>query len=216
MTSRQERRRAAPAINELIDRALQEPAEALLRVVARWPATMSTEMLAERVRQRATRLARRERADSERILQTRDRLVLALYAHATPAGWHTAWCDGSVATGAAQAGIGGVLMGPAGRIVAEFARRCPAATAFEAEIAALLATLEAARTKGVRRLRVYSDCVAAVQRWHRNRDDPRLDPLAAQARQFRRIEICALPRAHNLAAHRLAKTKTVQGGPGPR
>lgn len=203
--SHQERQRAARAMNALIDRALLEPGDAARRAVLRLHTTIATPDLAERVRRRGTLLALRDRAHDAQLLQARDRLVLALYAHATPAGWHTAWCDGSVAAGAAQAGIGGLLRDPAGRTVLEFARRAPVATAFEAEIAALVAALEAARAKGARRLRVYSDCAAAAQLWHRNRDDPRLAALAALARRFRRIEICTLPRTHNLPAHRLAR-----------
>jgi ribonuclease HI len=206
MSLSSDRQRTARGINDVIDCALQQATDVRFRAAVRLRATLSTHRLAERVRRRATVLARRDRRLSAQLLQARDRLILALYADATPAGWHTAWCDGSIAAGKPGAGIGGLLMDSAGQIVTELARRVADLAPFEAEIAALVAMFKVARAKGVRRLRVYSDCGAAVRLWRRSRDDPRLAALAALAREFRHLEICALPREHNQPAHRLAKS----------
>lgn len=209
MRSSPEGPRPGHHVNDLIDRALRQPTDAHFRAVARLPA-IAPQDLAERVRRRATLLARRDRRNRAPILQARDRLMLALYANATPAGWHTAWCDGSLAAARTATGIGGLVVDASGRIVAEFARRVPDQPPFEAEIAAVVATLEAAHAHGARRLRVYSDCGAAVRLWHQRRDDARLAALAALAGEFRRLQICVLPRLHNQPAHRLA-----QAGAGP-
>ena len=212
MKSSQDRQRPARHVNEVIDRALQQPTDAHFRAALRLHTTTTTQNLAERVRRRGTLLARRDRRHGAQIVQARDRLMLAIYADATPAGWHSAWCDGSIAAGMPATGLGGLLMDAAGRIVAEITRRAPSLTPFEAEIAALVAILQAARAQGARRLRVYSDCVAAVRLWQRSRDDARLAALAALARDFRRLEICALPRLHNQPAHRLAKSGAGRSG----
>lgn len=202
-------RRAASAVDESIDRALWQPTDAQVRAVARLAPATAVVRFAERVRRRATRLARRRDSRRAAIVAARDRLMLAIYARATPAGWHTAWCDGSV--GAGMASIGGLLMTPSGRILAEVARRAPGIASFEAEIAALLAVLQLAQAHGVRRLRVYTDCIALARRWHQFRDDPRLAAAAALAGRFARLEIASLPRLHNQPAHRLARTGSLDG-----
>ena len=212
MKSSQDQQRPARHVNEVIDRALQQPTDAHFRAARRLRATTPMQNLAERARRRATLLARRDRRHSAQILRSRDRLMLSLYADATPAGWHTAWCDGSITTGKREAGIGGLLMDAAGRIVTEVTRRVPELTPFEAEIAALVAILQVARAQGVQRLRVYSDCGAVVRLWQRSRDDARLVALAALAREFRRLQVCALPRLHNQPAHRLAKSGAGHSG----
>lgn len=212
MQSSQDWQRPARHVNAVIDRALQQPTDAHFREALRLHATTTTQSLAERTRHRGTLLARRDRRHSAQILRARDRLMLALYADATPAGWHTAWCDGSIAAGKREAGIGGLLMDAAGRIMAEVMRCAPNLTPFEAEIAALVAILQVARAQGVQRLRVYNDCVAVVRLWQRNRDDARLAALAALAGEFRRLQICALPRLHNQPAHRLAKSGAGHSG----
>jgi ribonuclease HI len=212
MKPSQDRQRPARHVNEVIDRALQQPTGAHFREALRLRATVPTQNLAERARRRATLLARRDRRHSAQILRSRDRLILAIYADATPAGWHTAWCDGSITVGKREAGIGGLLMDAAGQIVAELTRRVPGLTPFEAEIAALVAILQVARAQGVQRLRVYSDCSAVVQLRQQCRDDTRLAAVAALAREFRRLQVCALPRLHNQPAHRLAKTGAGHSG----
>lgn len=208
----QDRQRPARHVNEVIERALQQPTDAHFRAVARLRTTATAEDLAERVRRRGTLLARRDRRQGAQILRARDRLMLAIYAAATPGGWHTAWCDGSIVAGTREAGIGGLLTDAAGRVVAELTRRVAESTPFEAEIAALVAILQVAHAQGAPRLRVYSDCGAVVRLWQRSRDDPRLAALAALAREFRRLEIRALPRLHNQPAHRLAKSGAGHSG----
>ena len=207
MTSAQNRQRRTRHVNDVIDRALLQPTDAQLREAVRLRTTTSVPDLAERVRRRGALLARRQRAQRVEIQRARDDFILALYADATPAGWHTAWCDGSVAAERrAGAGIGGLVMDPEGRIVAQLARRVPDLAPFEAEIAALAETLRAARAQGAQRLRVHTDCDALVRAWQRRRDDPRLQAIATLAKGFRRMELRALPRLHNQPAHRLAKT----------
>jgi ribonuclease HI len=205
-TARIDRRPSARPVNELIDRALLHPTDTQWRAVARIGRTVAIQRLAERVRRRATVLARRDRAHGAGILRARDGVILAVYAGDTPARWHTAWCDSSVTNGAHIAGVGGLLQDAAGRQVAELARRASERTPFEAEIAALVAVVQLARAHDVERLRVYCDCSALARLWHARRDDPRLAALAVLARDFRRLQVCSLPREHNQPAHRLAKS----------
>jgi ribonuclease HI len=207
MTSSRNRQQQARRVNDVIDRALEQPTDAHVLEAMHLREIGSTRRLAERVRRRGTVLARRERKHRAEIVRARDKLILAIYAGATPAGWHTAWCDGSGAEGAGPraAGIGGLVMDPEGRIVAQVTRRVGGLAPFEAEIAALLSTLRVAREKGVQRLRVYTDCDALAQLWRRQRDDPRLQEVSAVAREFRRLAVRSLPRQHNQPAHRLAK-----------
>lgn len=218
MRSSQNRQRQARNVNDVIDRALQQPTDTHVREVARLLTTGETPgetyRLAERVRRRGVLLARRERPNRAAIVRARDRLILAIYAHASPAGWYTAWCDGSVTADGrhAEAGIGGLVMDPAGRIMAQLARRIPRLAPFEAEIAALAAAMQLAHAQGAQRLRVYSDCDALVRLWQWQRDDPRLEPVSTLAKKFRRLEVCALPRLHNQPAHRLARTGTKPEG----
>ena len=208
----QDRTRPARRFNDAIDRALQQPTETSYQAVLRLRTPTTAQALAERVRHRAALLARRERQRRAPIVQARDRLMLAIYAAATPVGWHSAWCDGSIVSGSDATGIGGLLMDPRGRIVAEIARRDSGLTPFEAEIAALVAMVEVAHAQGAKRLRVYSDCGAVVRLWHQRRGDPRLAAFAARVRELRRLEICALPRLHNQPAHRLAKAGAGHAG----
>jgi len=207
MTLAQDRASQTRRANDVINRALRQPTDAHLREVVGLRTTAGVASLAERVRRRGTLLAGRERKGRAQIQEARDRVILAIYADATPAGWYTAWCDGSVAADRrAGAGIGGLVMDPAGRIVAEFAHSIPDLAPFEAEIAALAETLRVARAHGAQRLRVYTDCDALARAWQRQRDDPRLHVVAALVRASRRFELRALRRLHNQPAHRLAKT----------
>lgn len=207
MTSAQNRQRRTRRINDLIDRALLQPTDAHLREAVRLRTTAGVANLAGRVRRWGALLARREREQRAEIQRARDHFILAIYADATPAGWYTAWCDGSVAAERrAGAGIGGLVMDPEGRIVAQLARRVPDLAPFEAEIAALAETLRVARARGAQRLRVYTDCDALARAWQRRRDGPRLQAVAVPAKAFRRLEVRTLPRLHNQPAHRLAKT----------
>jgi hypothetical protein len=196
-------RRSAPTPpGAVLDRVLLAPTpenrEALLRLGVRDVTT-----LAERVRRRATRLARRERPRAPQILAGRDRLIAALYARAAPRDWHVAWCDAAHAAG--RAGLGGVLADADGTVIAELARTRTAPDAFTAELAALAALLALARRHGARRLRAYTDCAAASALWQRRRTDPRLARLRVLARGLERFELRALPRLHNQPANRLAR-----------
>lgn len=199
-----EGRRRARALNALIDACLLAPGEHPPRELAICLPAEDVTALAERVRRRATLIARRERPHAEAILTARDALILALYASATPRGAFTAWSDGSSRQGQA-AGIGGLLMDPEGRMVAHLSQPLQGLDAFAAEVAALEAVMRAAADRGAGRLRVYTDCVALLLLWLEKRADPRLEQVRKQAHRFRRFELRALPRLHNQPANRLAR-----------
>lgn len=168
----------------MIDRALTEPAEADVAALRHLGRHVPLADLAERVRQRAARLGAR-RAGIER----RDTLIAALYAAAAPRGWHNAWCDGSSARAEpGNAGLGELVMDPDGRVVARVSRFVRGLDALTAEIVAATAVLQA----------------ALARLWHARRDDRRLESLRSLAGRFRRLDIRAIPRAHNQPAHRLA------------
>lgn len=197
-------------INPVVDAALHTPAGEPLAALLRLRRRIGTEALAERVRQRATALARRQRARAASLLETRDVLMLRLYAEAAPRGWFTAWCDGSVRTAATRriAGIGGVVLDPEGHLAAEFSRRADGMGALDAEIAALTSTLEVSLARHATRLRVHTDCAALVELWQEQRDDPRLAAVRLHARALDRFELRAVPRLHNQPANTLARTGT--------
>lgn len=192
----------ARALNALIDASLLTPGADPRALAARLP-EQEAAALAERVRRRATLLARREKAHADAILAVREALILALYARAAPPGAFTAWSDGSSRHG--KAGIGGLLMDPQGLTVARLSEPRPGLDAFAAEIAALEAVMRAAAERGAGRLRVYTDCVALLLLWLEKRADPRLAEVRERARRFRRFELRALPRLHNQSANRLAR-----------
>lgn len=201
-----ERRKQAHKLNAAIDACLLAPATHPPRELATRLPLQGTVALVERVRRRATLLSRRDRAHADSILTAREALILALYASTTPRGAFTAWSDGSSRKGAdgLVAGIGGLLMDPDGRIVARLSRLRRGLDAFAAELAALEAVMRAAERRGAERLRAYTDCVALQQLWLQKRIDPRLDRIRDLARRFRRVDLRALPRAHNQPADRLA------------
>jgi ribonuclease HI len=203
------RERRAP-INPVVDAALHTPAGEPLAALLRLRPRIGAEALAERVRQRATVLARRQRARTAALLETREVLILRLYAEAAPRGWFAAWCDGSVRTTPTRriAGIGGVVLDPEGHMAAEFSRRADGMNAFDAEIAALTTTLEVALSRHATRLRVHTDCDALAKLWREKRSDPRLAPVRMHARALDRFELRALPRLHNQAANTLAHAGT--------
>jgi hypothetical protein len=134
--------------------------------------------LADRVRLRAMRLAKSQAAHRSQILTGAESLVLAVYRHAIPRGWMCGFCDASVAAyGDGRAsGVGGIILDASGRTVARISRRGADREPFEAEIAALEATLDAAAGLGetTLRIRVYTDCDALVALWLQRRGDPRL------------------------------------------
>lgn len=201
------RKTKAHALNPVVDQALLRSSPAARRALLRLADDWDTADLAERLRRRATTLARRRAAPTPAILRERDGLILALYARAAPPGWSSAWCDGSAARGPAgrSARVGGLLLNSAGRVLSRISRAHAACDPFEAEIAALAAILQAARRQRVARLRVHTDCVALARLWYGQRDDPRLAAVHALARAFRRLDLRAVPREHNQPAHALAR-----------
>ncbi len=202
-----DRRRRARELNALIDAALGAPARHPPRQLAAYLRAEEPAALAERVRRRATRIARHERSRAETILAARDALILALYAGGGPSGGFTAWCDGSSKPGpdGPTAGVGGLLMDPQGRIVGRLSRPRRRLDAFAAEIAALEAVMHAACARGAQELRVFTDCVALQRLWLEQRADARLARVRELARRFRRFALHALPRLHNQPANRLAR-----------
>jgi hypothetical protein len=201
-------REARRALNQAVDRALLGTAaqrQRVLELAEREEAVA----LADRVRMRAMRLAKSHAAHRRRVLTVAESLVLAAYRRAVPAGWMCGFCDASVAAqdGGRVAGVGSIILDASGRSVVRIARRCAAREPFEAEIAALEATLDAAAglDEGARRIRVYTDCDALVALWLQRRSDPRLHGVRALARRLRGFQLYGLPRRHNQAAHRLAR-----------
>ena len=166
-----------------------------------------TRRVAERVRQRATRLCRREPALAQALLARRDDFIMALYADLAPRGWSNAWCDGSSRGRAAErhAGIGAVVLDASGACVSETAHYVGGKTAFEAELTALTVVLEIALAHDIERLRVHTDSRALVQLWQEHREDPRLAPVRALGSRFRGLHIYAIPRLHNQVANALAR-----------
>jgi ribonuclease HI len=201
---REAHRAASAALQRAIDRALTAPAADDARRLWRSAAPTPPTALAERVRRRATALMRRDRGRAAAILHERDRLILGLYAAASPRGWTSAFCDGSI-TQPPAAGIGALLLDAHGRVRSRIRRALRAPDAFAAEIAALEAALRAARRHGHVSLRVYSDCPALVKLWHARRTDGRLDRVRALAAGLAAFELRAVPRAHNRPAHALAR-----------
>ena len=182
------KKEAARRLNSAIDCALREPSfENRQRVVQLRPA-QDTVSLAERVRRRTTVLSRSEPSLSEKILNARDALISAIYAHTLPEKWFTGWCDGSkMETRLGDiAGIAGIITDRNGEIVARVVRSERGIDPFEAEIAALEALLETALEHGVEQIRAHTDCPALIQLWKQRRDDPRLTRIRSLAKHFRR------------------------------
>ena len=169
--------------------------------------------LAERIRRRATWLARHDRPQAQQLLTHRDELIMAVYADLAAEGWASAWCDGS-STGRASerhAGIAAVLMDASGNCLSRLSRYVGNKNAFDAELAALAAVLEAAATSNLEKLRVHTDSKALVQLWHERREDPRLAAVRPLAARFKGLHILAVPRLHNQVANVLAKQAVENG-----
>jgi ribonuclease HI len=201
------RRREAATINRAIDAALLATTPQPLHELTALRQIMAIAALADKVRRRATQLARRARAQRAALIQARDAIILALYAQAAPRGWMTAWCDGSMTETDEQhlAGIGGIIVDRHGHVIAQVARKFTGQSALEAEIAAASAVLALALDAGIARVRLHTDCKGLVHLWLNQRDDPRLAALRAQAMQVDRVHMRLVPRQHNQAAHRLAR-----------
>ncbi len=92
------RRAHTRRINRVIDEPLQSAnGEALLALLA-LAAEEATISLCDRITRRATRLVKQNRTVAAAIIAARNRRVLEVYAHRSPRGWFSAWCDGSSIT----------------------------------------------------------------------------------------------------------------------
>lgn len=151
------RRRVAAALNALVDRALERPTRERVRALLA-AATPSGDLI-ERVRRRATLLARRQGA---RSVVARDRIVRVLYAAMLRPGWHVAWADASVLDKHAS-GIGGLVADGDGRVLIRVCQAVGRLPPFEAEIAAAAALAAAAARRGATHLRLYTDCRALLE-----------------------------------------------------
>jgi ribonuclease HI len=208
-----QRRAQARHLNKIIDKVLLEPTEKHLQEVLHScrPAIAAT--LAERVRKRATLLARRKHPDRKAFLDRRDTLILVIYAGMAPADCYCAWTDGSVYTIAETSvtGLGGLLLDLERAVVSEFSLHGEGMSSFAAEIAAIETVLREAVAHGATRLRVHTDCEALVQLWLQQREDARLTGIRDLAGAFKLLQLHSVPRQHNHPAHRLAKQAALSG-----
>jgi hypothetical protein len=210
------RREEARRLREAIDAALLPAAAGDLAAVLALVGLRDVVALADRVRLQARRLARAHPNERVRLLSTGDALVLALYRKTAPPGWLCGWCDASVLHEGAprRVGVGAIVLDAAGRPCARISRQIADCDPFEAETAALEATLEvaAAHREGAPGIRVYTDCDALVSLWLQHRNDLRLRTVRSWAAKLGRLELRGLPRRHNQAAHRLARAGVAGGG----
>jgi len=216
MQSFKTRRDQARFLNRVIDRALLQPTPQHRNALLAQARLRETPRLAERVRQRATRLGRHEPALARALLSRRDDLTMALYADLAPPGWANAWCDGSSSRQASglHAGVGVVVLDASGTCIGETGRYVGDKTAFQAELTALMLVLEIALAHDIERLRVHTDSKALAQLWQEHRQDPRLAPVRALGSRFKGLHIDAIPRLHNQVANALAKQARSRNGLG--
>ena len=191
----------------LIDQALVTPSSQHQQQLSQLTQTIAVTPLADRVRKRATQLCKRQRKNTHKLLATRDKLIMALYATAVPQGWACAWCDGSSVKqdDHYQAGIGGIVMNSEGTVIARLCHAIGDYHAYEAEIAAVAAVIRTALDYQQRRLWVYTDNHGLAQLWHEHRNDNRLTEIRRFALDLDRFALRALPRQHNQPANALAK-----------
>jgi ribonuclease HI len=202
-------RAAARALAEAIERALLRFTAANVQRVLELARREDASRAADRVQLRAQRLAKAQAALRGPVLAAAEALVLRIYQAAAPSGWLCAWCDATVVRDGAprRAAVGALLLDRHAREFARISEPIAACEPFEAEIAALAATLQAAAARGARarRLCVYTDCDALVALWLQQRRDARLGAVRALARRLQRFELRLVPRRHNRMAHRLAR-----------
>ncbi|MGJ0490253.1 ribonuclease H family protein [Methylobacter sp.] len=201
------RQNQAQQHNEVVDNALLAPTDEnreQLRLLAK---AGDPGPLAERIRRRATLLARRRSDDPAPLLRLRDELILTVYAAVAPKGWSCGWADGaSFKTGGRrQAGIGGLLAVSDGTVIEWISRSIGEEDAFAAELAALTAVMQCATARLQKRLWLYTDNRGLVQLWNEHRDDNRLNKLRGQAAGLERFTLRAIPRLHNQPANALAR-----------
>ncbi len=207
MPSHYNSRRQTDITNTIIDRALLEVSVERRQQVVRLTESDSVVRLAERLRKRATMLAKRRRSETKAILEGRDELILHLYASTVPKGWSCGWSDGSSvrADSHFRAGIGGILMDSGGNIIERISRSIGAQDAFDAELVAVVAVMQSAIALKQLRLMVYIDNEGIVQLWHEKRDDKRLDDINRLRKRFERFALEKIRRLHNQPANALAK-----------
>jgi ribonuclease HI len=130
--------------------------------------------------------------------------------------------DGGARGNPGPAGIGAVVTGPDGRVLAEVAEGIGWTTNNVAEYRAVIAGLERARDLGARRVRVRADSLLVISqlkgRWKVR--EAHLQPLWAQARRlaggFERVAFEHVPRERNRAADALAnQAMDAQAATGP-
>lgn len=207
MPTQHNRRRAAQFFNTLIDQALLMPSPEHRRQVVHLLETGSLMRLAERVRRRAARFAKRDATQARSVLQVRDELIQHLYLAASPRGWCCGWSDGACRKTGAQrrAGIGVILMDSDGQILQRLGRETGDMCAFDAELCAVAELIALAVEMGKSRLMSYTDNAGLVQLWHAQREDLRLAEIRRLSRQLERFDMRAVPRLHNQPANALAR-----------
>jgi FMN phosphatase YigB (HAD superfamily)/ribonuclease HI len=211
------RRQQTRRLNAVIDEAFSDRAAGPRQRLLRLFEPDSLQQLAERIRQRATRLGKRQPRDTRRIVGVRDDLITALYAAAAPKGWATAWCDGSRMNVGERhrAGIGGIVMDGNGAEIARISEAIGRRSALAAELAALAAVIRSAIEHRQRRLWAYTDNRRLAQLWREQRADDRLAEIRRLVTQMEGFALSPIPRQHNQPANALARQAARDGRPGP-
>lgn len=131
---------------------------------------------------------------------------------------HVLYCDGASRGNPGPAAIGFVLLDPTGGTVVEMGSMIGVATNNVAEYQALIAGLEASRTKGVDDLAVRLDSLLLVRQVNgefRVKAE-NLKPLHRRAvgllREFARVEVAHVRRHLNSRADALANAAYDEGG----
>ena len=124
-------------------------------------------------------------------------------------GLLTVYCDGAARGNPGPAGIGVVVEGPSGRVLAEVAEGIGVATNNVAEYRGLLAALEYAVARGGSTVTIRSDSLLLVKQMqgeYRVKNEA-LRALWEEAtdleRRFRRVRYTSVRREHNELADRL-------------
>jgi ribonuclease HI len=201
------RQNQAQQFNAVVDNALLNPTDGNHEQLRQLAKAGDPGPLAERIRRRATLLAKRRSDDRAPLLRLRDELILAVYAAVAPKGWSCGWADGaSFKTGGhRQACIGGLLADSDGTVIERISRSIGEEDAFAAELAALTAVMQCATERLQKRLWLYTDNRGLVQLWNEHRDDNRLNELRRQVASLERFTLRAIARLHNQPANALAR-----------
>jgi ribonuclease HI len=203
------RQNQAQKLNVVVDNVLLAPTEENREQLRQLALAKAGEPgpLAERVRERATLLAKRQGVDRTPLLRLRDELILAVYAAVVPKGWSCGWADGASfeTDGHRQAGIGGLLVDSDGIVIERISRSIGDEGAFAAELAALIAVMQCATERQQKWLWLYTDNRGLVQLWNEHRGDNRLNELRRQAAGLKRFTLRVIPRLLNQPANALAR-----------